>query len=131
MNCRRSMLLSDKVKRLDEVFSRYIRLRDTHSGTGQCITCGASIRFETCDAGHYISRRHMATRWNEENVHAQCVECNRYRYGNLQRYRRSLVLMYGAELVAELERRKNLAVHVDGMMLDKLIKYFQQKTKLL
>lgn len=131
MNCRRSMLLSDKVKRLDEVFSRYIRLRDTHGGTGQCITCGASIRFETCDAGHYISRRHMATRWNEENAHGQCVECNRWRHGNLQQYRRSLVLIYGAERVAQLECRKNLTVHVDDMMLNKLIKYYHRKTELL
>lgn len=123
--------MSDKVKKLDEVFSRYVRLRDTRNGCGLCISCGMPIRFETCDAGHYISRRHTALRWNEQNVHAQCIECNRYRHGNLQLYRRSLVLIYGAERVAELERRKNLTVHVDDMMLNKLIKYYQQKTKLL
>ncbi len=123
--------MSPKIKKLDDVFSRYIRLRDTRNGWGRCISCGAPIRFETCDAGHYISRRHIATRWNEENVHAQCVECNRYRDGNIEHYRRALIRKYGVHHVAYLEQRKNAAAHLDDEMLDILIDYYQQKTKLL
>lgn len=33
------------------------------------------------DAGHFITRDNMATRWEEENVNAQCQKCNRFQSG--------------------------------------------------
>lgn len=57
------------VRRVDNIFSKYIRLRD-----GFCFTCGTPHNL-TC--GHYISRIHMATRFDEDNCHAQCISCNR------------------------------------------------------
>lgn len=82
--------MSKSIRTLDEVFSRYIRRRDCPNGIGRCISCGALISYDTCDAGHYIGRAHTATRWNETNVHAQCRICNRHKYGNLKAYRRRL-----------------------------------------
>lgn len=116
---------------LDELFSRYIRTRDCPNGQGRCITCGAPIAFATCDAGHYISRRVTATRWNEANVHAQCVECNRHKYGCEETYRKALIEMYGLPAVLSLEEKKQTTVQLRDSDYTKLINYYKEKLKKL
>lgn len=64
------------VKKLDRIFSLYIRLRDVMpNGYVRCIACGQIKSFEDVDCGHFHSRRHMATRFNEDNCHAECRYC--------------------------------------------------------
>lgn len=66
----------DLVAKLDKVFSRYIRLRDCMpNGYFRCISCGQIKPFEQADCGHFHSRRHMATRFDEDNAHAECRHC--------------------------------------------------------
>lgn len=119
----------NKRELLDEVFSRYIRARDCPNGQGRCITCGKPITFATCDAGHYISRRVTATRWNEANVHAQCVECNRHKYGCEEVYRKALVEMYGLPAVLSLEEKKHTTVRLRDSDYTELINYYKEKLK--
>lgn len=73
-------------KKLDTVFSRYIRLRDCFKSTGTptygvCVTCNKTVTYEESNAGHFMDRQHMATRWHEQNVNLQCVSCNKYNQG--------------------------------------------------
>ena len=64
------------VKKLDRIFSLYIRLRDVMpNGYVRCISCGQIKSFEDVDCGHFHSRRHMATRFSEDNCHAECRYC--------------------------------------------------------
>lgn len=64
------------VKKLDRVFALYIRLRDTMpNGYVRCISCGQIKSFEDVDCGHFHSRTHMATRFHEDNCHAECRYC--------------------------------------------------------
>ena len=79
----------------DNAFSKFILSRDD-----KCITCGKTYHLE---AGHYIPRGNMATRYNFYNVHAQCIECNRFLSGNNKMYRKNLVEKYGEGLVEALE----------------------------
>ena len=66
----------DLVKKLDKVFSLYIRLRDAMpSGYVRCISCGQIKPFADVDCGHFHSRTHMATRFDEENCNAECRYC--------------------------------------------------------
>ena len=52
--------------KLDREFSRYIRLRDAlPDGTFKCISCGQVKDLSQADCGHYVNRRHMATRFDE------------------------------------------------------------------
>jgi hypothetical protein len=63
---------------LDEIFSKYIRLRDSKDGYCKCITCG-KVAFwtkEGMQAGHFQTRSKYSTRWDERNVNAQCAGCN-------------------------------------------------------
>ena len=65
------------IRELDEVFSKYICLRDAKpNGTFQCISCGKILPLKLATAGHFFSKIHMCTRFNEYNVNAECCECN-------------------------------------------------------
>lgn len=115
------------IKTLDEVFGRYIRHRDCPDGIGRCISCGALISYDTCDAGHSIGRAHTATRWNEINVHAQCRSCNRHKYGNPKSYRQRLIELYGRDAAEKLERMKHRTVRLCESDYRELIEYYKTK----
>ena len=69
-------------KELDKWFSQYIRLRRADAnGLVECFTCGKIDHWKKQQAGHFQSRRHLTTRWNELNVQVQCVRCNMLNQG--------------------------------------------------
>lgn len=66
------------INKLDKIFSLYIRLRDSKLygyKYFKCISCGKVKPFEQQDCGHFFSRRHMATRFHEDNCHGECRYC--------------------------------------------------------
>ena len=63
----------DLKAKLDKEFSLFIRLRDAMpNGYFRCISCGQIKPFGQADCGHYFSRTHLATRFDENNCHAEC-----------------------------------------------------------
>ena len=86
--------------KIDKPFHEYIRRRDADDDSGycQCISCDKPIHFTESDAGHFISRGKLATRWDERNVKAQCRKCNRFEYGRQFEYS----LKIGTELAEQL-----------------------------
>src|SRR3990167_754356 len=66
----------------DTVFSIWIRNRDK-----ECFTCGSR---QNLQCGHYVSRSHNSTRYDEENCHAQCIGCNVFKSGNMAEYSHQL-----------------------------------------
>lgn len=80
---RRNKLLAKResvsylTKKLDQVFSKYIRLRDANKdGFIRCIDCGEVAHWRDVDCGHFMPRRFMNTRWHEQNCAAQLKACN-------------------------------------------------------
>jgi hypothetical protein len=67
---------SKLVKKLDSIFSKYIRLKYSKNGICVCYTCGRKYDVKKIQAGHFMSRRHYSTRWDEDNVRPQCYGCN-------------------------------------------------------
>lgn len=64
-------------KKLDKVFSEYVRLRNTDEwGYDNCITCESRKFWKTVDAGHFITRAKLSTRFDPRNVFFQCKQCN-------------------------------------------------------
>lgn len=95
-------------KKLDAVFSEYIRKRDSDQyGYGTCITCGKRQHWKELDAGHYVSRYHNATRFEDKNVHAQCKVCNRFKNGQPDEYALSLQKKYGDDILDHLNQLKH------------------------
>lgn len=81
-------------------FNAFIRARDHDQ---PCVSCG---RFHdgSYDAGHYRSiGAQPALRFDETNVHKQCVPCNQHKGGNVVEYRIRLIRKIGREGVELLE----------------------------
>ena len=88
--------------KIDKVFHEYIRRRDVNDdGYGSCISCKKPIHFHESDAGHFISRKQMSTRYDERNVNLQCRKCNRFEYGRQFEYAQNI----GIELAEELLKK--------------------------
>lgn len=116
----------DLVKKLDKVFSLYIRLRDTSpSGFFRCISCGQVKPFAKADCGHYHSRKHMATRFSELNCNAECSSCNRFSSDHLHYYRENLIKKIGERRFALLEIEKNRTKQWSDFELEQLILYYR------
>jgi len=86
-------------KKADLYFSKYIRYRDATKKGGvyyaPCITCDKQLPIKQMHAGHFQSRRHNSTRYDDENVNAQCAACNTYNQGEQYRYAKALDLKFG------------------------------------
>ena len=88
------------VKKLDKVFSEYIRKRTAdHNGNVECFTCGKIDHWKKMQCGHFQSRKHYSTRWDENNCQVQCVGCNMFKGG--EQYKFGLKLNQQKELLAE------------------------------
>ena len=83
-----------------KIFSKWIRKRDNYV----CFTCGkkGDKSMRGMHAGHFISRRHNATLFNEKNVNSQCMYCNMYDYGASGKYAQNLIKKYGVGIIDEL-----------------------------
>jgi len=107
--------ISKLKKELDKWFSLYIRLRDaTDEGMVQCFTCGCVKHYKKgMQNGHFQSRKHLATRWDEENCQVQCVGCNMFKAGEQYKFSVALDSKYGEGTAEELERisRKTIKTH--------------------
>lgn len=120
------------IKKLDKVFSAYIRLRDTMpSGFFKCISCNQIKPFEQGDNGHYVNRQHMSLRFSEMNCNMQCRKCNRFDEGNIMGYRQSLVRKYGEQRVELLEAQKHETKHWSDFEIEAMIKHYTSEVKRL
>lgn len=94
------------VSELDIIFARWVKLSNqVATGICQCITCGTYHPIETIQAGHFISRRYYATRWDRMNVKPQCAGCNGPRGGDPLRFEMALIERYGKPAVERLKSR--------------------------
>ena len=119
------------IKELDKAFSLYIRQRDSKNGIGRCISCGKIIEWKKNHCGHYMNRKHMATRFDEQNCNLQCVYCNSFDEGNSEGYRRGLIAKYGEETPEKLYIKKFNVCKLSQVEVNIMTKYYKQKTKQL
>lgn len=117
------------VKRLDTVFSLFIRQRDTENGYGRCCSSGKIIPYESGDAGHFINRRKMSTRWHEDNVHFQSRYDNRFGEGNAAGYALFMIEKYGKEHVEYLRALSEEPAHFTVPEIELMIKDYKQRLK--
>jgi hypothetical protein len=85
-------------KKLDRIFSEYIRKRDK----GVCFTSGVKKHWKEQQAGHFYSRNLLGTRYDERNVHCQTVRDNIFLKGNLIQYTINMIELYGEKVWDEL-----------------------------
>lgn len=118
------------IKKLDRIFSLYIRLRDVMpSGYVRCISCGQIKRFEEVDCGHFHSRRHMATRYSEENCNAECRYCNRFSSDHLIAYQNNLVRKIGQHRFDMLNVKAHSTCHYLDSEIEEMISHYSNEVK--
>ena len=85
---------------LQLIFNEYIRKRDAGL---PCISCGET---KLLQAGHfYATSGYDGLRFDEDNVHGECVRCNCFDESHLIGYSVNLVRRIGAEKFVELQLR--------------------------
>jgi len=118
-------------KKADTLFSKYIRLKYADSnGYVKCVTCGVKKHYkDSMDAGHYVPRNHLSTRWLETNVHVQCRGCNRFGGGRLDEYALFLTKTYGNEVLDYLNKKKHTTCKMTKADYETLIEDLKLKIK--
>ena len=113
------------VKRLDIVFSLYIRLRQADNEMVECFTCGKISHFKRgMQCGHFMSRKHYATRWDAANCQVQCYACNVMRYGEQYKFGLKLEDLFGKGIAEDLLQKSRTTVKYSNDDLESLITYY-------
>jgi hypothetical protein len=110
-------------KKAGETFRRWVRERDEGS---PCVSCGS---YNTSDASHLYSAGHFPElEFNEDNCHAACKRCNLFLSGNLNEYRKRLIIRIGKERVERLDEiaamaRRTGYKHNRFFLIETILKY--------
>lgn len=126
------MAISKLKKKLDKIFSEYIRKRDSdYKGNCKCISCGKEHPAfgGQIHAGHLFSRRYLSIRYDEKNVNAQCSYCNTFLNGNQIKAARGVDNKWGKGTTDELESRMHVVVKLTRLDYEEAIEYYKQKIK--
>ena len=122
--------ISKLKKELDKWFSLYIRLRDaSDEGLVQCFTSGRVYHYKEIHAGHFISRRCLATRWCEINVQPQSAKDNLFGQGEQYRFGLNLDAKYGEGTAEELELKSRQTVKLSRVDYEDKISYYKDAVK--
>jgi len=114
------------VKKLDVIFSQYIRLKySDHHGMTECFTCGKRDHWKKMQCGHFQSRKNYSTRWEEDNVRVQCVGCNMFKSG--EQYVFGLKL--GQQLAEEMFIKSKQVVKFTNDELIEKIDHYSSEVK--
>jgi len=113
-------------------FSQFIRTRDCLATTGtldrgKCITCGIEKPFKELQAGHFRPGRHNSNLFSEKGVHAQCKQCNIWKYGNELEYRKAIIKLYGEGYDEILEREAREIKKYDINDLTNIMECYKMK----
>lgn len=93
-------------RELDKLFSLYIRQKYAdEKGYVECYTCSKKLPWGEIQNGHFVSRSHLATRYDEENCRPQCVGCNVFGGGKVALFATRLEKERGAGTVSRLYRQ--------------------------
>ena len=109
------------VKKLDTIFSLYIRLRASNNEIVTCFTCNKNQHYKKFQCGHFQSRRHISTRWDEINCQVQCAGCNTYRGGEQFIFGKNLDVKYGSGTAEKLHFKSKKILKLSIKDIEQLI----------
>lgn len=124
------MTRSKIVKKLDKVFSQYIRLRNADSmGIAECVTCGKRDHWKKQQCGHFQSRKHYTTRWDEVNCQVQCAGCNVFKYGEQYKFGIYLDQNFGEGTAEKLSNKAKQTIKYSNIELLAMIERYEFEIK--
>lgn len=101
--------------KLDSAFQEMIRHRDLEIA---CISCQKN---RVSQAGHFMRRELLATRWHPKNVNGQCANCNCWLHGNLLEYQEKLDEKFGTGTALSLRELSRTSWKPSREALESLI----------
>lgn len=112
-------------KNADAVFSKYIRLKNSHQGYVKCYTCGIIKHWKEMDNGHFIKREFHRTRYDERNCKPQCTKCNYHNSGMQDEFAKNIIDEYGIDAFNDLMNKKHLPYteYLEGLYASVIAKY--------
>jgi len=127
---KKKLTRSKLVKKLDRVFSWWVRLSNTdNAGYITCYTCGKKVHWKKSHASHYVDRRHMKTRFDPRNVKPSCIYCNTFLEGNKDEYTLHLIKDYGNNILQELNQAKHAPYKIYTTEIETMIEDYKEKLK--
>ena len=120
-------------RKLDRIFSDYIRLRDSKDGICYCITCGRPVPWKSreCHCGHFMNRGRLSTRYHEKNCHAQCMTCNSFAEGEQYKYGKEINKRYGEGTAEELTVLSKVKSKLGADWYEETIREYKDRLKAL
>tara|TARA_R110001592_G_scaffold95756_3_gene275619 strand:- start:1385 stop:1774 length:390 start_codon:yes stop_codon:yes gene_type:complete len=116
---------SKLVKKLDTIFSQYIRQKNSIDEISTCFTCGKSDHWKKLQNGHFQSRRHYSTRWDEINCQVQCAGCNVFKYGEQYVFGNKLDQKFGSGTASRLHIKAQKTIKYSDTDLVDMIKRYK------
>ena len=115
--------ISKLKKKLDAIFSKYIRLKNADSnGYNYCFTCNKFDHYKNLQNGHFISRKYLSTRFDEQNCAPQCPKCNIFCFGEQYLFGQKL----GKDLAESLQEKSRFTVKIFPHEYEEQITYYQK-----
>ncbi len=98
--------LTDKAQ---SFINAFVRKRDSKEGYFICISCQDLKPVNQLNAGHYYAKEfYKSVRFDLDNIHSQCIRCNKYLSGNLIEYRKTLLDKIGKKKLDQLDQKSEL-----------------------
>ena len=112
---------SKLVKKLDTIFSIYIRRKNAVNDIATCFTCGKKDHWKKLQNGHFQSRKHYSTRFDEINCQVQCAGCNVFKYGEQYVFGNKLDIKYGTGTAEKLYLKAKQIIKLTNPEIEDLI----------
>tara|TARA_R100001377_G_scaffold84562_1_gene68390 strand:+ start:589 stop:984 length:396 start_codon:yes stop_codon:yes gene_type:complete len=116
---------SKLVKQLDSIFSTYIRRKDAINDVAICFTCGKKDHYKKLQNGHFQSRRHYSTRFDEVNCQVQCAGCNVFKYGEQFIFGQNLDIKFGEGTARRLHIKAQQILKISDKEIIEMIKRYK------
>ncbi len=118
--------ISKLKKELDKYFSLFIRLRDADDlGNVICFTSGRTYHYKNIHAGHFMSRKCLATRFCEINVQPQSAADNLFGQGKQYQFGKELDLKYGEGTAERLQQKSKQIEKFSRIDYEEKISYYK------
>jgi hypothetical protein len=117
---------SSLIKKLDTEFSLFIRKRYAKNEIATCYTCGKQDNYKNLQCGHFQSRKHYSTRWDEVNCQVQCYSCNVMRYGEQYKFGLFLNAQFGEDTASGLMMKAKTTLKIKDFELIDMIENYKK-----
>lgn len=119
--------VSSLKKKVDQVFSLYVRQVGAKNGYNTCFTCGVRKPWKELQCGHYVRRSYNSLRYSLWNTAPQCVGCNMFKQGAADEFALALLKKHGDGILLWLNKEKQKYKQFTVKELEELRDFYKKK----